>query len=103
MNPNPVACTLNSEQMSERRHRWHELAARALVERTETGRGLLLVFRNDDGVADELRRLAELERDCCAFADWTVSVAEERAALEVVGTSDGAIAAVHAMFLSLTR
>lgn len=93
----PVACTLNNEQLSERRRRWHELAGRAVVVRTETGRGLLLAFRGD-GVADELRQLADLERDCCAFADWTVSEADGLVVLEVAGTGDEAIAAVHAMF-----
>jgi hypothetical protein len=97
---NPVACTLNNEQASERRRRWHELAARSFVERTETRRGLLLAFRDDDGVAGELRELARLERDCCAFADWTVSLADGQAVLEVAGTSDEGIAAVHAMFRS---
>ena len=97
----PVACTLNNERMNERRRRWHELAGRAFVERTETGRGLLLAFRGDEDVADELRELADLERDCCAFADWSVSVADGLAVLEVAGTGDEAIAAVHAMFRSL--
>jgi hypothetical protein len=97
-----VACTLNIDQMSERRQRWHELAARAFVARNETEYGLLLAFRDVDRVTDELRELADLERDCCAFADWTVSAADGRAVLEVTGTSDEAIAAVQAMFRSLS-
>jgi hypothetical protein len=98
-----IACTLNNGQMSERRQRWHELAGRAFLERNETERGLRLVFRNDAGVEGELRELADLERDCCAFADWSVSAVNGRAVLEVTGTSDEAVAAVHGMFRSLTR
>jgi hypothetical protein len=96
-----VACTLSAGQMNERRQRWHALAGRAFVERTETERGLRLVFRADAGVADELRELAGLERDCCAFADWSVGAGDGRAVLEVTGTSDEGVAAVHAMFRAL--
>ena len=92
-----VACTLNDGQMSERRQRWHELAVRAFVERTETPRGLRLVFRDDDGVEGELRALAALEVECCAFADWSVS----GSVLDVSAGSDEGVAALQAMFRSL--
>jgi hypothetical protein len=92
-----VACTLDDGQMSERRRRWHALAERAVADRTETENGLRLAFRNEAGVADELRELAALERTCCAFADWSV----RGTVLEVTGTGDEGIAAVHGMFRSL--
>lgn len=91
-----IACTLNYRQMGDRRRRWHELADRAFVDREETATGIRLVFRDDEGVADELRELAELERECCAFAAWSV----EGSVLEVSGTSDEGVAAVHGMFRS---
>lgn len=93
-----VSCTLNDGQMSERRRRWHALADRAFVDRVQTGRGLRLVFRDGDRVEEELRELAELERECCAFADWSVS----GTVLDVSGTSAEGIAAVQAMFDSLS-
>ena len=92
-----IACTLNASQMSDRQRRWHELAGRAFVERVETERGVRLEFRDEPGVADELKELAELERECCGFADWSPN----GAALDVTGKSDVAIAAVHGMFRSL--
>jgi hypothetical protein len=92
-----VACTLSDGQMGERRRRWHELAGRAFVERTETPEGIRLTFRADEGVEAELRELAGLERTCCAFADWLVS----GSVLEVTAESDEAVAAVHGMFRSL--
>jgi hypothetical protein len=97
-----VACTLDSDQMSERRRRWDELARGAFVARQETERGLRLVFRRNEGVETELRELADLERDCCAFADWSVGAAGGDVVMEVAGTSDEAIAALHAMFRSLS-
>ncbi len=94
----PVACTLNGEAMGERQRRWQALAARAFVERIETDRGLRLVFHSETGVEVELHEPAALERDCCAFADWTV----DGAVLEISGHSDEGVAAVKAMFRTLT-
>ncbi len=72
-----------------------------LVEAEPTERGLRLVFRREGGVEDEVRELAALERECCAFADWSVSVTDGSVALEVSGASGEAIAAVQAMFADL--
>ena len=85
--------------MSERRQRWHTLAERAFVYRTETRDGLRLVFRDDAGVARELRELAALERECCAFAEWSVS----GAVLDVTATTAEGTAALHGMFLWPSR
>ena len=63
-----------------------------------TEHGLRLVFRCDPGVEDELHELAALERECCAFADWSVSASGETVVLEVDGSSVEAVAAVQAMF-----
>jgi len=94
-----VACTLTDAGMSERRRRWHELADRAFVGRETTPRGIRLEFRRE--AEDELRELALLERDCCAFADWEVGTDGGYAVLDVTGESDEAIAAVKGMFRSL--
>lgn len=97
-----VACTLNGEGMSERQRRWHELADRAFVERVETERGLRLVFRDQPGVPADLEALAALERECCAFANWTVGAAGGDVVLEVSGYGDEGAAAVRAMFRTIT-
>jgi hypothetical protein len=99
--PTPIACSLGRDDLSERRERWQRLGARAAVEVVPTDRGLRLVFCREPGVEDELRELAALERDCCAFADWSVSTPGGSAVLEVGGSSDEAVAAVQAMFGSL--
>jgi hypothetical protein len=93
----PVACTLTGEAMGARQRRWRDLADRAFVDRVETDRGLRLVFRAEPGVEAELQELAALERECCAFADWTV----DGTAVEVSGHTDEGAAAVKAMFRSL--
>ncbi len=96
-----LACTLTETGMIERRRRWSDLAQRAFVCRVQTERGLQLVFRADPAIDDELRELALLERDCCAFANWDVTTAGGHTVLGVTGKGDEAVAAVQGMFLSL--
>jgi hypothetical protein len=99
--PVPIACSLERDDLAERQVRWQQLGARAGAEVVSTECGLRLVFRRDPGVEVELRDLAALERECCAFADWTVSAADGSVVLEVSGASDEAIAAVQNIFGSL--
>jgi hypothetical protein len=99
--PAPIACSLGRDDLAARQVRWHQLGAHAALEVVSTERGLRLVFRRDPGVEAELRELAALERECCAFADWTVSAADGSVMLEVSGASEEAIAAVQAMLGSM--
>jgi hypothetical protein len=62
---------------------------------------LRLLFRDGPDVEDELQQLATLERDCCAFADWSVRVRGEEVVLDITGASEEGIAAVQAMFTDL--
>jgi len=96
-----VACSLNGQEQADRGARWVALAARAFVEREPTERGQRLVFRREEGVEIELEELAALERECCAFADWTVSAEDGRVVLDVSGSSDEGVAAVQGMFCRL--
>jgi hypothetical protein len=95
--PLPIACSLPLDEGADRRVRWERLAARgnAVLERTSAG--IRLALRPEPGVEDELRELADLERDCCSFARWNVRDAGDRLVLEVEADGDGA-AAVQAMF-----
>jgi len=97
----PVACTLGTGDRAQRAARWEALTARALQEASRTERGLRLVFGADPGVEDELRSLVALERECCAFAQWSVSAAGRRLTLEVGGDSEEAVAAAQALFPAL--
>jgi hypothetical protein len=62
-----IACSLGPTDFRER------LARCRRCERTRQRAGtheewFRLAFRAEEGVAEELEALAELERDCCAFA-----------------------------------
>jgi hypothetical protein len=98
----PIACSLEAYQRVARRERWLTLASRVLVAVETTERGLRLVFAAEDGVAAELQELAELERDCCAFAAWTVRADGDRVVL-AVDAEGAAVAAVQGMFGPLRK
>jgi hypothetical protein len=96
-----IACTLTQENLEANRNRWHALGARALLSVDTTDRGLRLVFADRPDVAAELGALAELERECCAFATWTLTAERDRILLDVAGKTDDAVPAVKEMFRSL--
>jgi hypothetical protein len=95
-----VACSLSQTDRLTRRERWLTLGSRALVQVVSTRSGLELVFAAEPGIESELRRLAELERECCAFAAWTVRADDERVVLSVTAEAE-AVQAVQGMFGSL--
>ena len=92
-----IACSLGQEELAERRARWHALADEGLIERVETATGVRLAFRSGSAAERELRELAALERQCCAFARFDVSVSGEELLLDVSAPPEG-VPAVQAMF-----
>jgi len=98
-----IACTLDDHDRASRQERWLALGSRALLAAETTGRGLRLAFAAEPGVRDELGRLAELERECCAFAAWTVEEHGDRVVLDVSAASEVGVAAVQGMFSRLRR
>jgi hypothetical protein len=99
--PPPVACSLGQSDLAGRAGRWRTLTGRALSRVSPTPRGLLLVFGAGPGVADELEALAAMERDCCAFATWSVRADGGEITLEVSGDGDEAVTAIQSMFAAL--
>jgi hypothetical protein len=96
-----IACSLGQADLAERRDRWRRLSERAALNVLTTETGLRLCFRDAPGVEGELQRLAKLERDCCAFADWSVYTFGEEVVLDVTAASNEGINAVQAMFNDL--
>ena len=93
--PVPIACTLTPADLAGQARRWQQLMARALTGRAETAHGLRLSFRPE--AEDELRALAAVEAECCAWADWTVEPTAGAVVLDVRSAAEGA-AALHLMF-----
>ena len=73
------------------------LLSQALLRIVRTPEGVVLELRNESDVEREVRRLAELEAECCAFASWEVRAATDGLSLEVTA-EPGAVPAVHALF-----
>jgi hypothetical protein len=92
-----IACSLSAEELPERRRRWRALLEGALVERREIPGGVRLELVARDGVEPELRELAVLERECCAFASFEVLADRDRVRLEVTSSAAG-VDAVRELF-----
>jgi hypothetical protein len=101
MEPAPIACSLGQGDLADRQRRWHALADGAILDVISTDHGLRMRFRRDPRVESELRDLAALEQDCCAFADWTVHRDDDAYVMDIRGTTAESIPAVQEMFTSL--
>jgi hypothetical protein len=69
----PIACTITPGEVAEAATLFRALFAGAYVGRERMGDGVLWRFRADDGVEVKVRRLAAVERRCCAFLRSAVS------------------------------
>ena len=92
-----VACSLQPTELSDRRGVWKRLLERALREQRPIPGGVRLVLAPKEGVERELRELARLEGQCCAFAEWRVQRRGDEIVLEVTAPAE-AVAAVRALF-----
>jgi hypothetical protein len=92
-----MKCTLTSVELVTRGERWRALGAADVVDTTN---GLRLSFPAH--TEPELRKLVELERDCCAFASWDVTMQGDRTVLDITAEGE-AVAAVQALFGSLRK
>lgn len=93
----PVACTLNAAGLAAQAGRWTQLMAMAMSDRAETPDGLRITFRHKPGVAEELRSLVGVERECCRWAEWSVEATAHHQVLEIRSTGAG-IDVLHGMF-----
>src|SRR5580693_7618953 len=96
--PDEVACTLTSGDLAAQGESWARLAARAMSGRALTDDGLRVSFRAEAGVEDELRRLVAVEKECCAWAAWTVQAAGAEVVLEVSSAAAEGVTVLHGMF-----
>jgi hypothetical protein len=102
MTQQTIACTLTDTELRTRGERWLRLGDEASGCVAETDEGLRVTFRFSRHAEEELRALAELERECCAFATWTVSTDSEDLFLDVKGRGD-AVPVIHGMFREYPR
>jgi hypothetical protein len=94
----PIACSLAEPRLANRQERWRKLWQRAAVNVVTTSNEFQLRFRAAPDIEAELSQLADLERDCCAFADWSVQARGKELVLDVTAPTEEGIRAVHAIF-----
>ena len=87
-----LACTLPSADFDERVTAWDALARHALVGASRAADSATFRFRRDAHVEEELRRLLDLERDCCSVLDWDLG--EDDGQLVLTITGPGAVASM---------
>jgi len=91
-----VACTLDGRDLAAQAGRWQRLRGAEGRGRVTTDEGFRETFRDEPEVERDLRALAAVENDCCAWARWDVHRGDGEIVLEVRSAGDG-IATLHAM------
>jgi hypothetical protein len=81
-------CTLPSSDLAERVTAWDVLAGRALVGASRSADSATFRFRQDAEVEEELRRLLDLERDCCSVLSWDLVEADGNLVLKITESGE---------------
>ena len=72
----PIVCDVSTapDTLEQRIASYRQLFSEAFVDREQTPAGKRFRFRADEGIEARVRYLADLEKLCCAFFDFTVTV-----------------------------
>jgi hypothetical protein len=87
MNSLPIACNLTGAELQERRRTVLEKLRGAVVEVEELADGFAYSFSAEGNRFPELAAMIELERQCCPFLQFRVTVAASNGpiSLEITG------------------
>lgn len=86
-NTPPIACTLPTlAEVKRQVQRWHAFEADYAVSVERTERRLIIHYVKEPDSVARLRELVAIERDCCAFVDWSVEETGPDLRLTVTGT-----------------
>jgi MerR family transcriptional regulator, copper efflux regulator len=80
----PLACSLSGSELRERGD-WLERLGRHVVRREPRPGGVIVRFRRDAGVEEELRELAAAEARCCPFLTLSLRAHGDLVELDVSG------------------
>jgi hypothetical protein len=81
----PIACSLDAEQLAERKERWRALGEHSLISTDRSDDGARQRYRGGAAIEAELRDLVELEAECCPFLDLRVERVDAEIWLEISG------------------
>lgn len=77
-----LSCSLDPIAMAKRAMAWRRVNKARIEWRREDGRSTSL-YAGRPGVADDLQRLVDLERECCGFLTFTLRPEGENVRLDV--------------------
>ena len=100
MQPLPIACSLDATDQSSRRQEWQRLLEEALVERAPVSAGVRMMFVSNPESLAMIERLIALERDCCAWIDWTIRPAGASLTVEATAGTEEGVKVIRAWFHS---
>lgn len=81
----PIACTLQPDQLADRKDQLSELARRALRSRAPIADGERLVFAPGAETEERLREAIAAEAACCSFLRMELHAAADALVLDVTG------------------
>jgi hypothetical protein len=98
----PIACSLSTEDRSQRAHEIASLSDRVLAVHSEGGRGAVVSFQGDMESKARLERLVDAEQECCPFLDLSLSERGSELMLSIRGP-EGAEPVIGEIVGALTR
>ena len=99
INPLPIACSLTTAELQERRKTVLHRVRLKVVEVRELDEGYAYSFASEAGRLAELAELVDLERQCCPFMSFSIKVEQNNGPiwLELTGP-EGTKAFLEAVF-----
>jgi len=93
----PVLCTLSAAELQERKATILNSVRNVVAGRTPIPQGYRYEFPNQGTVSQDVRRLVELEQQCCKFLSFNVTEDENTIRLDVIG-QPAALAVIENLF-----
>jgi hypothetical protein len=99
----PIVCDMTTapDTARERIAEYGRLFAQAMIGREKTAQGIRFRFRAAPGIEAWVRDLAEREKACCAFYDFTITTVDDQVLWNATVVDDDVARALLAEFYAL--
>lgn len=93
MNGNPIACSLDAEDLQSRLAEIEALGAASLLSYGQEGEQHVLRFRGDARTRQHLEAIVAVERECCPFLELDLTPDGEQLTLSIAAPAEAAAVA----------